>query len=98
MADRTLDIKNKLSLHAWFKKLGDPVPLEMVPKITKTEPSRVSRAIKKGDMKVHKFTATTGRVFKVVTMRQVKAYQEKIADEKKMQQAMLTVFKRWVKS
>ena len=98
MVDQKLDIKNKLSLHAWFKKLGDPVPLEMVPKITQTEPGRVSRAIKKGDMKVHTFTATTGRVFKVVTMRQVKAYQEKIVDEKKMQQAMLTVFKRWVNS
>ncbi|HAI10804.1 MAG TPA: hypothetical protein DCM28_03815 [Phycisphaerales bacterium] len=98
MADRKLDIKNKMSLHAWFKKLGDPVPVEMLPKLTKTEPGRVARAIHKGDLKVHTFRATTGKVFKVVTMRDVKLFQEKLVEEKKMQQAMLTVFKRWVNS
>lgn len=98
MADRKLDIKNKMSLHAWFKKLGDPVPVEMLPKLTQTEPGRVARAIHKGDLKVHTFRATTGKVFKVVTMRDVKLFQEKLVEEKKMQKAMLTVFKRWVNS
>lgn len=98
MADQKLDTKNKMSLYAWFKKLGDPVPVEMVPKLTQSEPGRVARAIQKGDLKVHTFRATTGKVFKVVTMRDVKIYQDKLAEEKKMQAAMLKVFKRWVNS
>ena len=98
MANQKLDLKNKMSLHAWYKKLGDPVPVEMLPKLTKTEPGRIARAIQKGDMKIHTFKATTGKVFKVVTMREVKAFQLKLEEEKKMQQAMLKVFERWVKS
>lgn len=98
MADRKLDIKNKMSLYNWFKKLGDPVPVEMVPKLTQSEPGRVARAIQKGHLKVHTFRATTGKVFKVVTMRDVKLFQEQLEEEKRMQAAMLKVFKRWVNS
>jgi hypothetical protein len=87
-----------MSLYNWFKKLGDPVPVEMLTKLTQSEPMRIARAIQKGDLKVHTFRATTGKVFKVVTMRDVKLFQEKLIEEKKMQQAMLTVFKRWVNS
>jgi hypothetical protein len=98
MAEQKLDIKNKMSLYAWFKKLGDPVPVDMVPKLTQSEPIKVARAIRDGKMKVHTFKASTGKVFKVVTMRDVKLYQEQLEEDKKMQKAMLKVFKRWVNS
>ena len=52
MANQKLDLKNKMSLHACYKKLGDPVPVEMLPKLTKTEPGRIARAIQKGVAKL----------------------------------------------
>ncbi len=84
------------TLHQWFKRLKDPVPVNMIPTLTGLKPLVIRQAINKGNMQVHRFKARTGQVFEVVTLRDVQAFRKSINETKQMQQAMLNVFKRWV--
>ena len=90
--------KQTTTLYRWYQSLDQPVPLDMVAPLLKTDSAAVAKHVKAGDLEVHKFKAKTGKTFRVVKFDDIQKLKEKQKQAEKLQRSMLTVFKQWANS
>lgn len=62
-----------LTLRDWRKRLGDAVPLTMVPDILNVEAEQVTMAIRRNVISVHSF-AVAGKVYRMVRMDDLRKF------------------------
>ena len=58
----------------WYAKLGDAVPVGLVPELLKIPQEQVIRAIHDGELTVHTFRSDNGRVYRMVRLRDIQIY------------------------
>lgn len=87
----------QITLWQWFRRLGDPVPVDMIGPLLKIEPAEVSAAIRTGQLPVHTFKAATGRIFRVVRFEDVDQFRKRRNMQLRMQQSLFSsAFKKWL--
>lgn len=87
----------QITLWQWFRRLGDPVPVDMIAPLLKIDPAEVSAAIRAGQLTVHTFKAATGRVFRVVRFEDVDQFRKRRNMHLRMQQSLFSsAFKKWL--
>jgi hypothetical protein len=59
----------RMSYQQWREKLGQVVPLALVPELLRVDAAEVRAAIRRCDLAVHTFRADDGRVFRLVRLR-----------------------------
>ncbi len=66
--------KQRMRFRDWYQKLGEPVPLGLVPQLLDIPRDEVKRAVKDGQLRVFTFRAETGRVYRMVPRIDLKYY------------------------
>ncbi|MEM9415112.1 MAG: hypothetical protein AAGA29_06475 [Planctomycetota bacterium] len=71
-----------MTMRQWKRMLGDHVALEQVPRELGLPSMQVIRAVNQGDLRMHTFRASDGRVFRAVRVSDLQAYRERLAQPK----------------
>lgn len=68
----------QMSMKQWKQALGQALPLEQVPTTLDMPSMQVLKAVNDGQLRLHTFRATDGRVFRMVRTRDLEAYQQRL--------------------
>ncbi|XAM00583.1 hypothetical protein OT109_04165 [Phycisphaeraceae bacterium D3-23] len=68
-----------MTMRQWKEALGEHVALEQVPRELGLPSMQVIRAVNQGELRMHTFRASDGRVFRAVRVRDLLAYRERLA-------------------
>lgn len=65
-----------MTYQEWYLRLNKPVPLKLVPQLLGITADELAKAVLDNELKVFKFTAADGRVFRMVRREDIEAYKK----------------------
>ncbi|MFI4859258.1 MAG: hypothetical protein ACIAXF_01115 [Phycisphaerales bacterium JB063] len=69
-----------MTMRQWKQALGEHIALEQVPRETGLPSMQIIRAVNQGELRMHTFRASDGRVFRVVRRSDLQAYRDRLAN------------------
>lgn len=69
-----------MTMRQWKQALGEHIALEQVPRETGLPSMQIIRAVNQGELRMHTFRASDGRVFRVVRLSDLRAYRDRLAN------------------
>ncbi|MCC6579156.1 MAG: hypothetical protein IT440_01855 [Phycisphaeraceae bacterium] len=86
----------RMTLWQFFKRLKDPVPLDMVPQVMKVTWREVSDEVKSGRLKVLRFRAENGTLFRVVTQSSLRQWQRRRTADRDSVTKLRAALRKWL--
>lgn len=88
----------RMSLYQWHQELGQPVPLEMLPRLMKMDAAAVARTLRASSIRVHAFRTAQGKTLRAIRFDDYRKLRRQCAEAQRMREAMRMVFARWAGS